>query len=163
MSETPVNVLFLCRGNSARSIMGEAILNRLGGPRVTAFSAGNDPAGSIHPSTIAVLGERGYLSEGLTSKSWDVFSRSDAPQMDLVITLCDEQAAEACPVWPGRPARAHWSLPDPVKSSEEHDDARAPFREARESLEARIRTLLDRLGQTPRIERATLEKAALEA
>jgi arsenate reductase (thioredoxin) len=163
MSESCISVLFLCKGNSARSIMGEAILNRLGHPRVRAYSAGSDPAGTVHPHTIYVLGERGYEIEGLTSKSWDGFGDSDAPPMHLVITVCDVQAQETCPIWPGRPARAHWSLPDPVQDSADHDDAREPFRAVREALEFRIRALLARLETLHQVERDTLEDAARAA
>lgn len=160
MSESSISILFLCKGNSARSIMAEAILNSLGQPKVRAHSAGSDPAGALHPHTVYVLGERGYDIEGLRSKSWDAFGDSDAAPMQLVITLCDAQAEEICPVWPGRPARAHWSLPDPVRDSVDHDDAREPFRSVRETLETRIRTLLARLDTLEQVERDALERAA---
>lgn len=160
MSEPTIRVLFLCKGNSARSIMAEAILNHLGQPKIKGFSAGSQATGAIHPHTIQALGAAGYNVEGLTSKPWTLFGSSDAPQMDLVITVCDSEAEEACPAWPGRPARAHWSLPDPVKESADHDDAREPFRAARQELERRIRNFLIRLTELQHVERSALEIAA---
>jgi len=113
-STRPHNVLFLCTGNAARSILAEAILNRVGAPRFKAYSAGSQPKGQVDPRALALLDGRGFPTDGLRSKSWHEFRAPGAPELDFVITVCDKAAREACPVWPGRPARAHWSVPDPA-------------------------------------------------
>ena len=132
------NVLFLCTGNSARSIMAEAILNSKGRPYVTAYSAGSHPAGRVHPGAIKQLEAAHLSAAGLRSKSWDEFEAPNAPQLDFVFTVCDNAAKEVCPVWPGQPMTAHWGIPDPaeVRGSEE-ERARA-FREAFLLLDRRI-------------------------
>jgi arsenate reductase len=114
MSARPYNVLFLCTGNSARSIMAEALLDGLGGGRFKGHSAGSFPKGQAHPLAAALLKEQGLFKDGLRSKPWDEFARPGAPVMDFVFTVCDQAAGEVCPVWPGRPATAHWGIPDPA-------------------------------------------------
>ena len=109
-----MNILVLCTGNSARSILLETILNTLSAGYVTAYSAGSKPAGQVHPDALSLLNEKGYLTEGLSSKSWDVFAEHDAPPMDLVVTVCGNAAGEECPMWPGAPLRAHWGVDDPA-------------------------------------------------
>ena len=114
------NILFLCTGNSARSIIAEAIMNRIGRKRFTAYSAGSHPRGAVNPHAIALLQKLDYDTGKLRSKSWDEFAASDAPELDFVITVCDDAAGEVCPAWPGQPMTAHWGMPDPaaVKGSE---------------------------------------------
>ena len=136
----PYNVLFLCTGNSARSILAEAILNRDGGDRFRAFSAGSFPKGEVHPMALQVLKEAGFPTGGLRSKSWDEFASANAPLMDLVITVCDDAAGETCPIWPGHPLTAHWGIEDPAKAApaRQHD----AFIAAMAYLKARISLLL---------------------
>ncbi len=114
MSDPVYNVLFLCTGNSARSVLAEAILNREGRGRLRAFSAGSDPKGVVHPMTLRLLQGLGYDTSFARSKSWDEFTGPGAPALDFIITVCDNAAAETCPIWPGHPATAHWGIPDPA-------------------------------------------------
>jgi arsenate reductase len=136
------HLLFLCTGNSARSILAEAILNARAGGRFRAFSAGSRPAGRVHPAALRQLEQAGLRAAGLRSKSWDEFARPGAPVMDLIITVCDNAAREPCPVWPGHPAAAHWSTPDPAAADGSADEIARAFREAYESLDRRITALL---------------------
>jgi arsenate reductase len=140
------NVLFLCTGNSARSIMAEAYLNSLPKNQFRAFSAGSHPKGKVHPLTVETLSRAGLqTSDNLRSKSWDEFARTDAPEMDFVITVCDSAAGEVCPVWPGQPITAHWSFPDPAAFQGKEEDARVFFRE----VFRQIRTRVDLLRNLP--------------
>lgn len=132
------NVLFLCTGNSARSVIGEAIMNRLGSPRFTAFSAGSQPKGSVHPYTLELLKGRNHPVEGLRSKSWEEFEGPDAPKLDFVFTVCDSAARESCPIWPGQPMSAHWGLPDPAAVEGAKAVKRAAFTETYRMLHQRI-------------------------
>ncbi len=163
-SEKTYNVLFLCTGNSARSILGEAIMNRLGAGRINARSAGSHPKGEVHPFTIDLLKQCNYKTEGFRSKSWDEFARNDAPHFDFVFTVCDDAAAETCPVWPGQPMTAHWGIPDPAKVEGTEAEKRAAFADAYGRLYNRIaifvslplasidrlslKNRLDKIGQT---------------
>jgi arsenate reductase (thioredoxin) len=133
-----LNVLFLCTGNSARSIMAEVILNRLGAGKFRAYSAGSQPKGEIHPATINLLKKSGYRLDGLRSKSWDEFARPDAPKLDFVFTVCDNAANEPCPVWPGQPISAHWGVPDPAIAEGTEAEKRLAFAEAYRMLNNRI-------------------------
>src|SRR5277367_3592959 len=138
----PYNVLFLCTGNSARSIFGEAIVNHQGGPHFRGFSAGSHPTGVVNPNALAYLEEAGLSSAGLRSKSWDEFARPGAPQMDFVFTVCDSAANEVCPVWPGHPLTAHWGVPDPAAVKGPPDVIERAFRDAFSVLDRRINLFL---------------------
>jgi arsenate reductase (thioredoxin) len=134
----PFNVLFLCTGNSARSIMAEAILNREGGGKFRAFSAGSQPKGSVHPYALDLLRKMNFDVSRLRSKSWSEFAQLDAAKMDFVFTVCDNAAAEICPVWPGQPMTAHWGIPDPVAAAGKEAEVRLAFAEAFRMLNNRI-------------------------
>jgi arsenate reductase len=133
----PYNVLFLCTGNSARSILAEALLNHWGKGRFHAYSAGSFPKGQVHPRTLELLTSLKLPTESLRSKSWDEFARRDAPAMDFVFTVCDQAAGEVCPIWPGNPVTAHWGISDPAAASGEAQPR--AFRDAYQRLEARIK------------------------
>ena len=136
------NVLFLCTGNSARSIMAEAILNFKGRPNFTAYSAGSHPSGAVRPEALREL-ERAHLpTNGLRSKSWDEFAQPGAPEMNFVFTVCDNAATEGCPVWPGQPMTAHWGIPDPAAVTGSSDEIERAYREAFMALDRRIGLLL---------------------
>ena len=147
MTMKPVrNVLFLCTGNSARSILSEAILNRLGEGRFHAFSAGSKPVGRVNPGALELLRRREYPTDGLRSKSWDEFAGPDAPAMDYIVTVCNNAAGETCPVWPGHPATEHWDIDDPAGVGETDEERRAAFEEAYAVLQKRIEKFVDRAG-----------------
>jgi arsenate reductase (thioredoxin) len=139
MSEKrPLNVLFLCTGNSARSIMAEAILNRLGAGKFRAYSAGSHPNGKVNPLALNLLRKMNYDASQLRSKSWDEFEAASAPKLDFVFTVCDDAAAEACPVWPGQPMSAHWGLPDPAKAKGTEAEKAFAFDDCYRMLNQRI-------------------------
>lgn len=134
----PFNVLFLCTHNSARSVIAEAIMNKIGAGKFVAYSAGSQPRGSINPNTLKLLTQLGYDTSAFRSKSWDEFAKSDAPEIDFIFTVCDDAAGEACPVWPGKPLTAHWGVADPsAVTGSELEVARA-FQEAYRLLYRRI-------------------------
>ena len=154
------NVLFLCTHNSARSILAEGLLNGLGGERFCAYSAGSFPKGEVNPLALETLRALGHPVVGCRSKSWEEFAKPGAPEMDLVITVCDQAAGEVCPVWPGRPVTAHWGLPDPSAAEGSDDDRRKAFHRTCMELCNRIRPLLslplenlDRLALKQRLHR----------
>ena len=147
------NVLFLCTGNSARSILAEAILNQQSGGRFRAFSAGSYPNGQVHPQALAQLCECHLPTAGLRSKSWEEFAAPNAPQLDFVFTVCDDAAGETCPVWPGQPMTAHWGIPDPAAAPPERQEK--AFREAFFALQNRIHLFLSL--PVARIDRMTLQ------
>ncbi|MBL8547025.1 MAG: arsenate reductase ArsC [Hyphomonadaceae bacterium] len=134
----PYNVLFLCTGNSARSVMAEAILNRDGGGKFVAYSAGSMPKGEVHPETLALLKRLNYDTSVFRSKSWDEFAKPDSPPLDFVFTVCDNAAGEVCPIWPGQPMTAHWGVPDPPLASGSATDIARTFANAYGALQNRI-------------------------
>lgn len=138
----PLNVLFLCTGNSARSIMAEALLGVLGRGRFVAYSAGSHPGGRVQPLAAELAVAFGYPAEHLRSKAWDEFAGADAPAMDLIITVCDNAAGEACPVWPGHPATAHWGVPDPAAVEGDEARRRRAFLDAWSALRRRVERLV---------------------
>ena len=155
----PYNVLFLCTGNSARSIIAEALLDDLGGGRFKGHSAGSFPKGRVHPLAAALLEEQGLFKDGLRPKSWDEFARPGAPVMDFVFTVCDQAAGEVCPVWPGQPVSAHWGIPDPAAACGSEAERMLAFRDACRALDRRLRIFvslpiasLDRMALTRRVE-----------
>ena len=171
-SRRPYNVLFLCTGNSARSILAEAILNRLGGEEFRAHSAGSMPKGAVHPRAIELLQRGRYPTEGLRSKSWEEFSGLEAPRLDFVFTVCDNAAGEVCPVWPGQPITAHWGIPDPAAATGSQAEVAVAFATAFAQLRRRIElftslplekldrmTLKHRLAQIGEVADAPAEKA----
>ena len=136
-----LNVLFLCTGNTARSVIAEALLRHLGRGRFNAYSAGSHPKGHIHPRTLELLAAKGIDASGFRSKNWDEFARADVP-MDIIITVCDNAAGEMCPVWPGRPTTAHWGVADPAAVSGSEEDERRAFERAYEQLRRHIEKLV---------------------
>lgn len=138
MTDRPFNVLFLCTGNSARSIMAEAILNKIGAAQFRAYSAGSHPKGHVHPEAIRLLSNLGYATSTLSSKSWTEFAAQGAPSLDFVFTVCDNAAGEACPIWPGHPTTAHWGIPDPAEAIGTSAEVALAFRQAYGILHRRI-------------------------
>ena len=158
MSDEVFNVLFLCTGNSARSILAEAILNRVGARRFKAFSAGSHPKGEVHPYTLQLLKSLNYDTSFARSKSWEEFAAPDAPEMHFVFTVCDDAANEACPVWPGQPMTAHWGVPDPAAVEGTEAEKHLAFADAYRMLNNRISifvslpiTSLDKLALQKRL------------
>ena len=136
------NVLFICTGNSARSILAEGLMNHLGQGRLKAWSAGSHPKGEVHPMALQTLAELHVPTEGFSSKSWDVFAAPDAPALDFVFTVCDNAAGEVCPVWPGQPMTAHWGVPDPAAPCDSTTEQQHRFRDVAHELKRRIELLL---------------------
>jgi arsenate reductase len=165
MSEKVFNVLFLCTGNSARSILGEALINHWGQGKFQGFSAGSHPTGRVNPMALDLLKRLGFPTENLRSKDWNEFARPEAPPMDFVITVCDKAAAEVCPIWPGQPMTAHWGVADPAAVEGNEKERMMAFRQAFSVLENRVRVFvslpfdklqgmklqrrLDEIGRTP--------------
>lgn len=138
MDQRSYNVLFLCTGNSARSILAESLLNEMGRGRFRAYSAGSHPAGRVNPFALELLGKNHFPAGDLRSKSWDEFALPEAPHFDFVITVCDNAAGEVCPVWPGQPMTAHWGIPDPAAVEGSDETKRRAFVQAMEQLQRRI-------------------------
>ena len=142
MVDRVYNFLFLCTGNSARSILAESIMNRLGKGRFRGFSAGSHPTGRVNPFAIALLEKLDFPTEGLRSKNWDEFAMPDSPHLDFVVTVCDNAAGEVCPYWPGQPMTAHWGLPDPAAVAGTDFEKSLAFAQAFHSMETRIKLFL---------------------
>jgi arsenate reductase len=151
----PYNVLFLCTGNSARSIIAECVLNRLGAGRFVAHSAGSFPKGAVHPYALELLERRGYPTQGLRSKSWDEFAQPGAVPLDFVFTVCDRAAAEVCPIWPGQPMTAHWGLPDPAAAEGKEAERRLAFADT-------LRMLTNRIGLFVNLPIQALDRLSLQ-
>lgn len=170
MSDSVYNVLFLCTGNSARSIIAETILNRDGAGRFRAYSAGSHPKSAVNPMTLEVLGDLGYSTLGLRSKSWDEFAKAGAPKLDFVFTVCDNAAGEVCPIWPGQPMTAHWGIEDPAAVEGTDVERKKAFHQAVRFLKNRISVFVnlpiksvDRLSLRHRLEEiGKLEGATFE-
>jgi len=155
MADRPYNVLFLCTGNSARSILAESLLNHWGNGRFHGYSAGSFPKGQVHPISIALLQQLNLPTEGLRSKSWDEFAAPGAPPLDFIFTVCDNAAGEVCPVWPGKPMTAHWGIEDPAAASGTDAEKWTAFRKTLRELENRIKLFIN-------LPVATLNKITLQ-
>jgi arsenate reductase (thioredoxin) len=165
MADRKRNVLFLCTGNSARSVMAEALINHWGKDKFRGYSAGSQPKGDIHPLTLDLLRRVDLPTQDLWSKSWDVFAARDAPRMDFIITVCDNAAGEVCPVWPGQPITAHWGFPDPAAAEGTDVQKRKVFADVYHSIEARVKLLralpieaLDRMALQARLRQLGQDK-----
>ncbi|KQX39966.1 ArsR family transcriptional regulator [Devosia sp. Root436] len=156
MPDRVYNVLFLCTGNSARSILGEAVLNHVGQGRFRAYSAGSAPKGEVHPMTLEILEKVGIPTKGLRSKAWDEFAVPGAPKMDFIFTVCDNAAGESCPNWPGQPMTAHWGIEDPAAVQGHEFKQRAAFEDA-------LRYLRNRIGAFTNLPLASIDRMALNS
>ncbi|MEO9297507.1 arsenate reductase ArsC [Devosia alba] len=156
MPDRVYNVLFLCTGNSARSIIGEAVMNHIAGDRFRAFSAGSTPKDGVHPMSLKVLEDAGIPTQGLRSKSWDEFALPDAPRMDFIFTVCDNAAGETCPIWPGHPMTAHWGLSDPAAVTDVAFKQRAAFEDT-------LRFLRNRVTAFASLPHASIDRLALKS
>ena len=154
------NVLFLCTGNSARSILAEALLGVLGRGRFNAYSAGSHPSGHVQPMAAELAAKLGYPTEKLRSKSWDEYALPGAPRMDFIITVCDNAAGEVCPIWPGQPIAAHWGVPDPAAVEGSEEERRAAFRDALVTLRRRVELLI--ALPIEKLDRIARERGVLE-
>lgn len=161
MSEHLGNVLFLCTGNSARSVLAESLMNHWSRGLFTGYSAGSFPKGQVHPMAVDLLKQHGMPTENLRSKSWNEFAAPGAPVMDYIFTVCDQAAGEVCPVWPGRPITAHWGVPDPAAVTSSKTEQALAFREAFRVLEARIRYFLT--FQFKALKRDELQRMVVDA
>jgi arsenate reductase len=155
MTDSPLDVLFLCTGNSARSIMAESILNRIGQGRFRAYSAGSTPTGQVNPYAVKLLKGLGYPTDQLRSKSWDEFAGEGAPEFDFIITVCDNAAGEVCPIWPGKPMRSHWGVPDPAAAEGNEAQVALAFADA-------YRMLNNYLGLFTSLPIGSLERISLK-
>jgi protein-tyrosine-phosphatase len=170
MPDLPYNVLFLCTGNSARSIIAEAILNKIGAGKFKAYSAGSQPKAQVNPHTLQLLKSLGYETSDYRSKSWSVFAQPTAPKLDFVFTVCDNAAGEACPVWPGQPMTAHWGVPDPAEATGSDAEIALAFKDAYRMLRQRIAIFtalpirsLDQLSLQRRLDEIGQQGAAAKA
>lgn len=157
MADKIYNVLFICTGNSARSILAEGLLNHLGEDRFKAFSAGSHPAGTVNPFALRALQQFGITTDGFRSKSWDEFSQAGAPELDFVFTVCDKAAGEVCPVWPGQPMTAHWGVADPAAVEGSDERKQQAIRDAAITLKRRIELFLSL--PIPKLDTVALQKA----
>ncbi|RPI34687.1 MAG: arsenate reductase ArsC [Hyphomicrobiaceae bacterium] len=155
MSDRLYNVLFLCTHNSARSVIAECVMNRLGAGKFKAYSAGSQPSGKVHPFALELLQQLTYDTRGLRSKSWEEFAQPSAPRLDFVFTVCDDAANEVCPVWPGQPMSAHWGLPDPSRAEGAEPERRYAFADTH-------RMLYQRIGIFTNLPLASLDKLSLQ-
>ena len=160
MSHKTYNILFLCTGNSARSILAEAVVNEMSKGQFRAYSAGSHPNGQVHDLTLELLTRKGFATQHLRSKNWQEFARSDAPPLDFVITVCDKAAGEACPIWPGQPMSAHWGIEDPAAASGDDLTRRKAFEKAFIEIARRIDLLL--ALPLEKLSRVTLERQVRE-
>jgi arsenate reductase len=156
VADKPFNVLFLCTGNSARSILAEAILNKIGARNFQAFSAGSQPKGQVHPEARKLLQSLGFDTRGFRSKSWNEFAKPGAPALDFVFTVCDNAAGEACPLWPGQPMTAHWGIPDPAAATGSAAEVSLAFKDA-------YRMLSQRIGVFAALPLRSLDRMSLQA